>query len=152
MNIIRNLFLFIFITTIVSCEVDDICIEEVLTPKLIITFQDASNNDIRKKVDTLTVWAVDKATRYNKTNTDSIAIPLDLNSNMVTYLLNSSSVIDTLQVHYTRKEIFVSRSCGYKLNFILKNETHLSHNWANDFEIKTQNIENEQTIHIQIYH
>ena len=135
-----------------SCEVDDICIKEVLTPKLIITFYDNGARENRKEVDTLSVWANDKENLYNKTKTDSIAIPLDMNNNVVNYYFSSSSVIDTFQIHYNRKDVFVSRSCGYKMNFILSNETQLSQNWAHDFEIKTQNIEDEQTIHIQIYH
>lgn len=135
-----------------SCEVDDICTKEILTPKLILTFHDASDIETRKEVDTLTVWAANKENFYNKTKTDSIAIPLDMNNDVVHYNFVSNSILDTFQIHYDRKDVFVSRSCGYKMNFTLLNETELTQNWVHDFEIKTQNIENEQTVHIQIYH
>lgn len=151
-----KIFYFLFFLFILgltqSCEVDDICTETVLTPKLILTFYDVTNRNVRKEVDTLTVWVASKDILYNKTKTDSIAIPLDMNSNVVNYNFVSSSVLDTLQIHYDKKDIFVSRSCGYKMNFTLLNNTQFTHNWVADFEIKTQNIENEQTVHIQIYH
>lgn len=142
-------FIFSFTT---SCEVDDICTQEVLTPKLILTFYDATNREVRKDVDTLTVWAVDKENLYTKEKKDSIAIPLNLNADVVKYFFNSSSVIDTFTIHYDRKEVFLSRSCGYKINYTLKNETQFSENWVNDFEINTQTIENEQAVHVKIFH
>lgn len=153
MTKIASFFIFLFILSLsMSCEIDDICTQEVLTPKLIITFHDFSDKELRKEVDTLTVWAVDKDTLYLKKKTDSIAIPLNMNSDVVHYKLSSNNSIDSLRIHYERKEIFVSRSCGFKINFILLNNTQLTQNWTDDFEIKTQNVENEQNVHIQIYH
>ncbi len=147
------LFVFLIIS-LQSCEIDDICVQEVVTPKLIIKFYDAADREIEKQVDTLSVWAEGKDKLYEKVKTDSIAIPLNSAVDVVNYFFESSSLTDTLQIHYTRKEIFVSRSCGFKMNFILGNETQLSCQWTDSFETEQtpQSIENEQEVHLKIYH
>lgn len=151
---LKKALFIILIISLYSCEVDDICVEEVVTPKLIIKFYDALDKDIEKEVDTLSVWAIGKDKLYEKVKTDSIAIPLNISADSVDYFFVSSSIVDTLQIHYIRNEVFVSRSCGFKMNFTLGNETQLSHQWTNDFEtVQTpQFIENEQAVHLKVYH
>ncbi len=137
-----------------SCEIDDICVEDVSTPKLIIKFYDAENILETKEVDTLSVWIEGKDKLYDRVITDSLAIPLNLHSDNTKYFISKSDTLDILHVYHTNNEVFVSRSCGYNMNFTLENKTELSHVWTDDFETSEtpQIIENEQTVHLKIYH
>lgn len=147
------LFLFVLTAFVLSCEVDDICVDDVNTPKLIIEFYDANTLET-KEVDTLSVWIEGKDKLYDSAITDSIAIPLDLSSNNTKYFLSKSDTLDVFHIYHSNNEVFVSRSCGFKMNFTIQNETTLSHLWTDDFETteSSQNIENEQEVHVKIYH
>jgi hypothetical protein len=153
-KIIRLIFLFLLLFSTKSCEIDDICTEEVLTPKLIIRFYDGIDNSLLKPVEGLDVWAENMDNLYSNVSVDSIALPLNTQTTLTKYLLSANSIVDTLYVHYINNEIFVSRSCGYKYNFELQDETRLSNEWTSGFEtIETpQIIDNEQATHLKIYH
>jgi len=142
----------IAIVSLLSCEVDDICIENVLTPKMVVEFYDAADTQTLKEVQKLSVWALEKEKLYTEQKTDSIAISLDINNSYTTYLLSNDSVIDSLFVYHHNSDVFVSRSCGYKVNFKLTGDTHTTHTWINSIEIAIQQINNEQEIHLKIYH
>lgn len=153
-KIVQSFLFFLLIMSLGSCEVDDICTETVLTPKLIIRFYDADDTALLKSVEGIYVWAENKDSLYVNTSVDSIALPLNTQATTTKYLLSTNSVVDTLYLHYTNQEIYVSRSCGYKYNFILQEETDLSNEWISSFETMEtpQIIENEQAAHLKIYH
>jgi len=153
-QLLNIIVVIIFLAIMPSCEIDDICVEDVSTPKLIIQFYDAGNVTDTKEVDTLSVWIEGKAKLYDDVITDSIAIPLNLDSNSTKYFLSKSDTLDFLHVYHTNKEVFVSRSCGFKMNFTIENSTQISNLWIDDFETSEmpQLIENEQVVHVKIYH
>jgi len=139
------------IFTISSCEKDDICIEDT-TPKLILKFY---NNDIPtelKLVNSLSVWANEKAKLYENQKLDSIAIPLDLSQNSTQFEFSSGTLIDTINFTYDRKDIFVSRSCGYKTTFENLKIASITSNWIKNDTINNSTIENETAVHISIFH
>ena len=148
------LLLSIVFATIPSCEVDDICVQEVLTPKMIIEFYDATEIETKKNIEKLTVWAENKDSLFIDLKRDSISIPLDFNTEMTKYYLAANSIVDTLYIYHINKDVFVSRSCGYKVNYELKPDTHTSNEWIIDFETASnpQLITNEKEVHIKIYH
>lgn len=155
MNKLVKIILFSFLlANTLGCEVDDICIEEVLTPKLIIRFYDALEPSDTKVVNGLYVWAENKDSLYVNNAFDSIALPINTSVTETKYLLSKANVVDTLYLNYINQEIFVSRSCGYKFNFELLEETHISNEWISDFETieSPQIIDNEQAAHIKIFH
>ncbi len=145
-----------FFAIIISCEVDDICTEKVLTPKLILTFYDKNDHNELLKVPYLYIWAEGKDTLYKNVNSDSISLPLNANADVTKYILSQNNdtinYIDTLIIDYTRSNIFVSRSCGYKTNFTIQNTSSLTHHWANGFELIHQQVENENQANVKIYH
>jgi len=153
-QLLNILVIVVFLTSMPSCEVDDICVDDVNSPKLIIKFYDAENLLETKEVDTLSVWIEGKEKLYDAVITDSIAIPLNLSSNNTKYFLSKSDSLDVLDIYHINNEVFVSRSCGFKMNFTLQDETQLSHLWTNSIETAEtpQLIENEQTVHLKIYH
>lgn len=140
----------IIFTTVISCQKDDICIDPV-TPKLVIRFYDNDNPTTYKSVPNLYVWAQDLDSIYVNKTTDSIAIPLNPADDFTIYHLSSGTTQDDITINYSRNEVFVSRSCGFKYNFDNLNLTDVSNNWIINTEITNQTVEDE-TEHIKIYH
>ncbi|PHR72208.1 MAG: hypothetical protein COA67_05205 [Lutibacter sp.] len=138
------------IILIVSCEKDDICIDPV-TPQLVIRFYDNDNPTEYKSRTDLYVWAEGKDSIYNDVSTDSIALPLNPAEDFTIYHLSSNDIDDTITINYTREEVFVSRSCGFKYNFNTLTLTDVTNNWIVSTEITNQTVENE-TEHIKILH
>ncbi|OGS72334.1 MAG: hypothetical protein A3F91_06745 [Flavobacteria bacterium RIFCSPLOWO2_12_FULL_35_11] len=145
------ILLFILSFTLINCEKDDICIETT-TPKLIVVFYDNAIPVEKKDVTVLTVWAEGQANLYDKKSTDSISIPLDLNQNRTTYIFDNKTIKDTIEFTYERKDVFVSRSCGYKTIFENLQIESRSANWIKNDTIKNTTIDNETTIHLSIFH
>lgn len=134
-----------------SCVKDDICIEAT-TPNLIIRFYDATDSTTVKEVTKLTVWAVGKDTIYKEKELDSIILPINLNGDDTTYKFISDTFTDSLKISFSKKDVFVSRSCGYKTIFENVEVSSLSTNWIKGFILNTQTIENEDSAHINILH
>lgn len=143
--------LFILCFTLINCEKDDICIETT-TPKLIIVFYNDTIPAEKKAVTSLTVWADGKANIYENESLDSIAIPLDLTQNNTVFQFKSGTAIDTLNFTYDRKDVFVSRSCGFKTTFENLQIASRSANWIKKDTIKNSTINNETAIHLSIFH
>jgi len=143
--------IFVFLFTFLSCEKDDICVETT-TPNLIIKFYDNDDQTVVKQITGLTVWAEAKDNIYVNKSLDSISIPLNLNENFTKYIIESNTLKDTVKFIYNRNNIFVSRSCGYKIIFEnLQIESNTT-NWIKSISINNSTIDNEKAAHISIFH
>ena len=131
-----------------SCIKDDFCIDPI-TPNLVISFYDNDNPDNLKRTSDLTVWAEGKEELYTDASLDSILIPLDPAIDMTVYHLSLADVEDEITITYTRKEVFVSRSCGFKYNFENLEAPINTNNWILGIQITNQTVEDE-TEHIKI--
>ena len=61
----RVFYTLILISFILSCESDDICPESTnSTPRLIITFYDMQNTEVKKNVEDLAVYAIRRKSTY----------------------------------------------------------------------------------------
>lgn len=150
-----------------SCEKDDICIEET-TPHLIIRFYDIKNPDQFKVVTNLRVEIEGIEGVYDSETitilTDSISIPLKVTEDLTSFklILNGNDNDETndnediFYLSYTREDKFVSRSCGYKTIFFDANTSLESDgdNWIISLEtVKSpQDILNQQSAHVKIFH
>jgi len=143
----------ILIITFLGCEKDDICIDAI-TPNLIIRFYNDTLHTELKKVALDSVWAINKnvLSAYKGVITDSIAIPLNLSENSTRYIIENNSVKDTLEFSYTRSDVFVSRSCGYKTIFDNLQISNNTNNWIKSITINNPTISDEKAAHISIYH
>lgn len=147
------LLLFIF-AGLSGCERDDICIDDI-TPHLVIRFYDVTDTTLVKSVDQLSVKILEIDANYiSNSTTDSIAIPLISSANFTKFVLTNESNSDTITLNYTPEAVFVGRSCGYKSNF---NNLDLlvtddGENWIQSFNIISQQIENETSAHVKIFH
>jgi hypothetical protein len=150
-----------------SCEKDDICVEEN-TPLLIIRFFDNTDPDTYKKVTNLKVQIEGIDGDYiNETITvltDSIAIPIKVTEDITRFklILNGNDDDDTndnediFDLNYIREEVFVSRSCGYKTLYydVKTNLISDSDNWIKSIETAKdpQDILNQNSDHVKIFH
>lgn len=171
----QNIFVALLIAvSFFGCEKDDICASTTpTTPRLIIEFYDFSNSSVLKSVTNLKAQAVGKPqaiifdetagdpARFRFTGT-KISLPLDIAQETISYTLinNSDSTNplvyneDVVTFNYARREIYVSRACGYKTNFVLDNITEAGspdEQWIRDITIETPNVDNEADVHVKIF-
>jgi hypothetical protein len=163
----RPVFLMLAVLFSLSCERDDICIDEI-TPKLIIRFYDFENPELFKDVANLKVNIEgtdgDYINETITTLTDSIALPINVVVNETRYtltlqendILQQEENADILEITYTQEDIWVSRPCGYKAVFngvesrLEKDED----NWIDEIVPLSDplDITNENSAHVKIYH
>jgi len=164
----KYILLFTLLLSILwSCEKDEICLEET-TPRLVIRFYDNEDPNEFKKVSNLVVQIEGISGDYFNesitSSTDSIAIPIKVTEDLTKFklILNGSDTddsndnTDVFDLIYTREDIFVSRSCGYKTIFH-DAETKLeadNDNWIIDIETiaDPQEINNQKSKHVKIFH
>ena len=166
-HLLKIALIFILILAQLSCERDEICLEDI-TPKLIVRFYNANNPNELKSVLGLTVNIEGIDGEYSNETitslTDSIAIPLKVAEAKTRFVLTipvetdegTEDNIDTIELTYSQQDIFVSRSCGYKTVF---NDAQISlinddNNWIQDVESKSVPLEiiDENLAHVKIYH
>lgn len=151
-----------------SCEKDDICINGD-TPLLVIGFFDIADTTAAKDVPALRIKEVVLDSVINtiadRTSLDSIGIPLrnDTTSTAFAFIRNSADNedtgaetgnIDSLTVSYTTRENFVSRACGFVINYDGLSITlpESANNWIQDISVVQQTIENSNNIHVKIFY
>jgi len=170
----------IVIATSLSCERDDICAESTLTtPRLLIEFYDATSTDDLKNVPRLTLYGeglvtdptvdTDTTIVYNA-NANSAELPLIIGiegeTTTTRYIIEkdtnlrldeddtTQSNIDILEIAYVSELQYVSRACGYKsvfneLTVIFDND---GDTWISSIQVIETEINNENTVHVKIYH
>ncbi|WP_026715169.1 DUF6452 family protein [Flavobacterium daejeonense] len=167
------LLLFVLSFSFSSCEKDDICdANTVTTPRLVITFYDYNNASAEKNVTNLSIFGdgMEEAVTYNGStlfNGSTVSIPLKVDADMTTFhfILNygnaNTALVneDIIQFNYERENIFVSRACGFKTNFLLDPTTPFVHSdaatpdlkWMQYVVVTNSNITNENETHLAIY-
>ena len=159
-KIIAIFFLSVIIFT--SCEKDDFCTQNPITPKLIIKFYDDLDRETVKQVNRFSIIPEGKTDSLftNQTIDSLIAIPLNSLTNKTVYKLKMNNIdgtiannqIATFTIEYIPKEEYVSRSCGFKVIF---NDVTFSadNTWIKDFTPSTlTTINNQNEVHVKIFH
>ena len=158
----RILLFVLFIGIIFACEKDDFCIENPVTSKLIIDFYDDTNRETLKNVQRFSIISEDRADSLfvNKT-VNTVAIPLNSLNTETVYTLKKNSAggatihndIATFTIAYDTEEVFVSRSCGFKVVFSNVTFSSDTNSWITDFTPTTIiNLDDQSTAHVQIFH
>lgn len=158
---------FLAIVAMASCEKDDICVEGN-TPLLVIEFYDVTDTAALKNVPTLRVVGVGQSVTVNtvadRTALNQISIPLKTNLDETSFLLISNSAsgengvetgnIDTVNFSYQRLENFLSRGCGFVVNYDSLNATLTqgSANWIQDIQVTRSQVINSDSTHVKIFH
>lgn len=147
----KILAILVLFCVMISCEKDDFCTQNPVTPKLVLRFYDNFDRTKLKTVNQLYVWAAGKDSIFVNQSTDSISIPLNAISNETVYNFSKGNIVNQITIRYTPQQIYVSRSCGFKVNF--EEISYISNNtWISDFEVKTTTINSQNAAHVQIFH
>ncbi len=159
---IRKLLLYgLLLGLFLSCEKDDFCTFNPVTPKLILRFYDDANPQSIKSLQRFSVIAQSKTdSLFVNQSIDSIALPLNSAATTTTYILKvnnaSGAMVDnevtTLTISYTPVDTYVSRSCGFKVDF--ENlSINSSGGWIKNITpVTTATIEDQSQAHVQIFH
>ena len=154
-----------------SCEKDDICVEGD-TPLLIIGFFDVEDTTTAKNVPSIRVIALDTDpdtivnTFSDRTNIDSIVLPLRINATSTEFAFITNSEddadteeetgnTDTLRFDYVVNERFVSRACGFVANYNSLDtvrQVRPDEDWIKRITLVDTNIVNSNAIHVKIFH
>lgn len=164
---------------LISCERDDICPGSTpTTPSVIIELYDFANQESSKNVFGLVVAGVGNEfvlPGFNMVTTNKLILPLKTDQNTTQYLLIKEASInnngtpndttddtydgnyDTLTINYDRKDVYVSRACGYKTifeNVTLNLDSSDTDPWILSQQPlnPNQTVENETTTHFNIFH
>lgn len=179
MKKIIYILLIVFSFASSSCEKDDICDANTpTTPRLVIDFYSYKDPGELKTVNNLKVIGegMKDGIIFNSgatgeaqylVNGSTISIPLKTNADTTTFsfILNSGNsnpiLIDTDKItfNYTKKEVYVSRACGFKTLFTLDPTTPIvqtavpetKQKWIQFISIEKNDIDNENETHIKIY-
>jgi hypothetical protein len=158
---------------ITNCEKDDICSESTeTTPSMHIGFYSIilPSDNIPKNVTKLRITGVGNSNvlpGYDGTkNLSEAYLPLKTTEDNTQYVLHQGYGIDendvvlgnpdTISINYIRKEVFVSRACGYKTIFenVVLTVINDGNNWIQlaQAENDNQTVENETDIQYKLYH
>lgn len=165
-KILFGLFTLLFAISFWNCEKDDICEDGTpTTPRLILEFFDNGNPTNAKNVTNLKVTADGVATSLEFNAVSKIQLPLNTQANLVNYSLifdskNANTALqneDKITINYSRKEVYISRACGFKTTYTLNANpngmqlTSDSDNWIKEIAISKFTIENENETHVKIF-
>lgn len=161
-KILFGLFSILFTMSFFNCEKDDICEEGTpTTPRMIIEFYDNNNPTNKKTVTDLKITAEGLSSSLEFNTVSKVELPLKVNENTLNYsfILNSKSTTlaleDKIDINYTRKDVYISRACGYKTVFTLNSPNGMTintpKNWIQEIAVQKTTIENENEIHVKIY-
>ena len=162
-----GIVLFIGILAVASCEKDDICVEGD-TPLLVIEFYNINDTSALKIVPTIRVVGVGQNVTVNtvadRTALNTISIPLKTDVDVTSFIIISASAsaedgsetgnIDTVNFSYKRLEDFLSRGCGFVVNYdsLQANVSADTNNWIKDIEIIRSQVINSDSTHVKIFH
>ncbi|WP_224489970.1 DUF6452 family protein [Robertkochia flava] len=155
-----------------ACEKDDICPpESATTPYLKIGFFDVQDQDTPKEVPRLRVVGqgqnITVGTFSDRTSRTEIELPLKNYESSTSFFLVRDSAddsegvetgnVDLLEINYQTSEYFVSRGCGYAVNYTL-NQVNPNPDgsdptpWIVALDVVESAVEPQDTLHVKIYH
>lgn len=167
--------LFVLSCYLLSCEKDDLCAESTpTTPRVVLGFYSRTNAVEERTVTLLEVFTEGSQDTIQLGNVQQVALPLRVDGTTTKWGLTYNrqdagfpsgydTNTDFLEFRYTTREEYVSRACGFKTLFTLEDDSDALPNpalsnipgdtrfWITDTEILSNNIENENDIHVKVY-
>ena len=165
-KIIPLLLAVLFISGFLACEKDDICVDGD-TPLLIVRFYDINDTTLLKPATSLRVIGLGQGNPVNtftdRSSTDSIGIPLKIDAAQTdfVFILDSATEndaetgnIDTLRFSYASREVFVSRACGFVVNYdnLTSGPPSDGTPWIQDIRIVNPTVQNQTSAHVKIFY
>jgi len=164
----KNILYLLLVLFLAGCENDDICADEVLTPRLIIRVHDKTTPRRTKTVNNLLVMGKDRYQIIQPiATTDSLVLPLKLTSGETSFLLAKDAVIDStgvlvsgsvseLKITATPSQVFLSKGCGYRVTYNDLSATFSSvdgyTSWVERVHVLFRKLDNEKKASIHIFY
>ena len=164
----KNILYLLLVLFLAGCENDDICADEMITPRLIIRVHDKTTPRRTKTVNNLLVMGGDRHQIIQPiATTDSIVLPLKLLSGETSFLLAKDAVIDStgvlvsgslneLKVTATPSQEFLSKGCGYRVTYNTLAATSSSvdgyTSWIDRVHVLFRKLDNEKKASIHIFY
>lgn len=146
---------FLMVLLLTACEKDDICVDGD-SAILQIEFRDAANPEITKNVAGLSVY-LDDEVYQGLNNTTASKLALALATDQTTYAFDffqaEIETPDKIEVAVTPKATYVSRACGFVLQFEqLTVNGRSQKSWISSVEVLQTTITASNGPHLVIYH
>ena len=164
----KNILYLLLVLFLAGCENDDICADEMITPRLIIRVHDKTTPRRTKTVNNLLVMGGDRHQIIQPVaTTDSIVLPMKLLSGETSFLLAKDAVIDStgvlvsgslneLKVTATPSQEFLSKGCGYRVTYNTLAATSSSvdgyTSWIDRVHVLFRKLDNEKKASIHIFY
>ena len=164
----KNILYLLLVLFLAGCENDDICADEVLTPRLIIRVHDKTTPRRTKTVNNLLVMGKDRYQIIQPiATTESLVLPLKLTSGETSFLLAKDAVIDStgvlvsgsvseLKITATPSQEFLSKGCGYRVTYNDLSATFSSvdgyTSWIERVHVLFRKLDNEKKASIHIFY
>ena len=164
----KNILYLLLVLFLAGCENDDICADEMITPRLIIRVHDKTAPRRTKTVNNLLVMGGDRHQIIQPVaTTDSIVLPLKLLSGETSFLLAKDAVIDStgvlvsgslneLKVTATPSQEFLSKGCGYRVTYNTLAATSSTvdgyTSWIDRVHVLFRKLDNEKKASIHIFY
>lgn len=170
------IIVFTLLSVMVSCEKDDICANESVTPYLVISFVDDDDREVSNTVFDLQItYLGDKEVEdpdvfSSETTTDSVTLllPTDENSARFAFKQNFDSSnpedlteveIDIVEFEYELNKEYVSRACGFRTTHTNLKVTvtpgdggEVTQGFIKSVLIDNQTIDDEEEAHVRFSH
>lgn len=164
----KNILYLLLVLFLAGCENDDICADEMITPRLIIRVHDKTAPRRTKTVNNLLIMGKGRHQIIQPiATTDSIVLPLKLLSGETSFLLAKDAVIDStgvlvsgslneLKVTATPSQEFLSKGCGYRVTYNALAATSSSvdgyTSWIDRVHVLFRKLDNEKKASIHIFY
>lgn len=149
-----------------ACTRDDLCpADTATTPELVILFSDYQNQDRRKPVEGISIETMEPEIIpvLNRTTTDSITLPLNVNADNTGYRFIKTTITDSdtivavqeIRFLYQRNDVYVNRACGFRAEFIhldVQEEGGSGIPFIKEIQIKRDSVVDETKAHLVILH
>ncbi len=119
----RCIYIVLIILGMISCEDDSEICGEGATARLVIKFYDETTNEVRAQSG---VFSTTEFNDYSFSSQDLIQIPLSFRNGVDTLFYKTSTnatEVDTIALTFTRTEKYVSKGCGFKIEYTNLNAT-----------------------------
>ncbi len=165
-RLLAPLFILALATTFSSCEKDDICaLTTETTPRLLMEFFNSAIPSDNKNVTDLQIAATGETSAITYNNASKILVPLKTTEDTVEFNLTifASSEdpavrnVDRLVFNYARNEVYISRACGYKIDFLLNQGNGIvlsdpdGSQWIKSIRVVQPTIITENTTHVKVF-
>lgn len=167
----RTILILLFVGLLFSsgCERDDLCTpDQATSPRMVVVFKDAADRALIKVAPQLRVKVLGSsefAPLDFDGNTimeaaDTIYLPLRNFDNETIYSFqreNDNDLnADIINLSYSREDVYVSRACGFKIDYLdlnanLNSETP-NNLWISDINVLDVTINDSNEVHVEIYH